>query len=401
MKNKIEGILETFNENIVFVTLILLPFFEMAHISSLLNIQKIYLYGRVCSVFFICLFLYKNKYKPSILMKFILVFLIFVIVNSFFRRGLYTFILLIPGVVYKIFLFMFIECLLTLNAKLILKSLSLIFSLMIFVNFIMCLELPSGLYVEPNKGPVFLLGISNSMTQPVLFGLACVSLYVNEVKGNRIYLLLVMLISFWTFIIQKSATGLFLVTIFILLNICLEIPYLKKLLLKINYYYLILAFLIFEVMLISGSFNFLSVLIEGVLKKDMTLSSRTYIWNECMTLIGSNFLLGEGKSISNVFVFIGGIGYSAHNFILQTMLESGLIGTGIFLSILIVPFRKNYRNIYEAQLIRPTLAFWVLLLNMLTETTDVIYIFIILISIYNLALSRTMTVKDTEDVLSK
>lgn len=86
--------------------------------------------------------------------------------------------------------------------------------------------------------------------------------------------------------------------------------------------------------------------IETVLKKDITLTSRTLIWNSAIKQIFSksvSFLFGNGISNDGNFVYLYNVYWPAHNQLLQWLYEFGLIGLILllFFFMMLNQYNKN------------------------------------------------------------
>lgn len=106
------------------------------------------------------------------------------------------------------------------------------------------------------------------------------------------------------------------------------------------------------------------------LGKDSTLTSRTTIWTIAKEIISENWLFGSGRGTEISYVNTWGEGqliYEAHNFILEILMEGGVVAFIIY-SILFVKTVKNLdMNDIKNRII--FIALCILLINGLTEST--------------------------------
>ena len=98
------------------------------------------------------------------------------------------------------------------------------------------------------------------------------------------------------------------------------------------------AFLVVTIV-INNSFEYLRPIVEGVLKKDMTMTNRLLIWQNAVSEIKSNLLFGHGYLMGSdaynlLGIFPGYIRTTAthcHCHYLQVFFEGGLISGLIYL----------------------------------------------------------------------
>lgn len=105
-------------------------------------------------------------------------------------------------------------------------------------------------------------------------------------------------------------------------------------------YYLIVTFDFLNIKIIT---NF----IENVLQKDTTLTGRDTIYKGSLKLIMNHIFIGYGYGNQIVYETLGRIWKAfntAHNALLQMLLDSGLIGTIIFCIMLYSLLKKMFRS---------------------------------------------------------
>src|SRR5699024_6795317 len=124
------------------------------------------------------------------------------------------------------------------------------------------------------------------------------------------------------------------------------------------------------------SISLFQIIIEDVLKKDITLSFRTEIWEKAFIVIQESLWYGHGI---NTVVLAGKTTYfAAHNFILQIILDSGLIGFGLFfICILIVGIRLDSNKVNKMSTLILVGLFGVLI-GGIAESYQSNYLFILL-----------------------
>ena len=82
--------------------------------------------------------------------------------------------------------------------------------------------------------------------------------------------------------------------------------------------------------------------IENILKKDITLTNRMTLWNNCVELFSKKFWVGYGYLTPDGYreIFNNIYYTSPHNMILTLLITSGIIGFIIYLMLIINSFKK-------------------------------------------------------------
>ncbi len=108
----------------------------------------------------------------------------------------------------------------------------------------------------------------------------------------------------------------------------------------------------------------------SLLGKDSTLTSRTYVWNYAKALISEHWLFGAGRGSEITFLNDWGgesLFYEAHNFILEILLEGGMLALAVYTFLISKTFSGLDMRDKKSQTI--FIALCVLLVNGLTEST--------------------------------
>ena len=160
-----------------------------------------------------------------------------------------------------------------------------VFSVYIIINFLLILYKPDGLWIEVHDGfgetARYLLGGNrNQVGVSLLIALTSCLLYNKITAKGFFFSYMLMLISILTLLIVGSKTSLIGLLLLIFFN------YINKRKFKlILYRYFILAYMIFQTLAVFFIYDFSSIsiiryFIEDVLKKDLTFSYRSYIWEQ-------------------------------------------------------------------------------------------------------------------------
>jgi O-antigen ligase len=249
---------------------------------------------------------------------------------------------------------------------------------LILINFITVLLYPNGLYSEGR----WILGLSNVHIMYIIFSMFISiyrSIYTNKVVSisTKIYLLLcyVSLLLVW------SATSLVAVSVLILMLINYKTLFKFRKIVNI-FSYAFISILFFILLVFFRINNYFVYFFEFVLRKDATLTLRTFIWDEVIELIGKNNYMGMG--LSSPLSMLSNFGYvHSHSYYLELLRVGGLISLVLFIILIISLYIKKRSHNNQALFI---LSMFVLPILILFQTEVYIYmtpIYSILYLIYN------------------
>lgn len=197
----------------------------------------------------------------------------------------------------------------------------------------------------------FFVSIKNQVALPLTFGFFFASLdcYFNM---NKVKMYLYVVVHILTSVFAFSGGGIICM---VFIYLCFFIKPISKLLESIPLSYIIIFFTVIIIFITSGLLSmilnlpFVKYIIVDLLGKNLTLTNRTYIWENLIEMLSGKYLLGNGVQDSvNLFYFnmsfidrISFVGtYSAHNQFLQTLYEGGIVSLSIMLMIPVLISRK-------------------------------------------------------------
>ena len=202
------------------------------------------------------------------------------------------------------------------------------FFILLLINFITIILFPGGFYLNSSgySGNYF-LGYDNNLITYIFPALALS--FTNSLnKNGKIGLksIFLLIISFCSIIFTWSATGVVSMVIMIVLFFAYTINKkdfpIKK--------YIVVALSLFIGIVFLRFQNIFSFIIEGWLKKDLTFTGRTYIWDIFIGEIKKSILIGHGIVDSKYLIRTLNAGH-AHNYFLQILYQGGLVTFGMFL----------------------------------------------------------------------
>lgn len=235
------------------------------------------------------------------------------------------------------------------------KSLLFMLENWIFINFITIVFFKDGLYQSGAYSSNYFLGYDNAhiRIQILALGVSYLNSFIEN-KNTSIRTIILYFIVLLSNISVFSVTAIIItltwgiVMLYIRLS---EKKAISKLLNLLTIKNSLIIGIILSLTLVSiTSIPYISYLIEDVFHKDMTLSGRTYIWNNAILAIEQNPIWGYGYEpadiISMKLVNQTGFGTSPHNFYLEILYQGGVV---LFFIILVLYFSinkelKKYKN---------------------------------------------------------
>lgn len=230
-----------------------------------------------------------------------------------------------------------------------LNALKIFCRLMIYINFILLILYPEGIFIESNgyfSTRYLFLGMDNQavgMLIPFMIIIYAVAKYQNTTKTFAFFLDVIVFLA--SIIIIWSGNSIVSLLVFLIAIIYQKISK-RKLTIKSSM--LILAVLFIFIIYFQG-FKLFSNFIVEVLGKDLTLSGRTTIWENGIKEWLNYPILGHGFQVSEAFVTFANIsGYvrGAHNQILNILLHGGIIYLFLFIVVFCIVHKitKKYKS---------------------------------------------------------
>lgn len=203
--------------------------------------------------------------------------------------------------------------------------------------------------IIPDRGPwhnpdndYYFLGIKDAYTSYCIIFILCG--LINWKLTKKAFLsLLVCVLAVFTIFIAKITTGIIMLFVMGLLYVFFR----KKINLSIRS--ILVATLFVNVLLLFFNIqNRFSFLFETILNKDVSLSSRVYIWETAKSYFASNplrLIVGNGIKNGGAWVPHDGTYFQPHNSLLTLIFETGLPGTALFYYFLSYPDKFKNKKI--------------------------------------------------------
>ena len=238
----------------------------------------------------------------------------------------------------------------------------------IIVVLSVIINLPVMISNLSDEYAVYFIGGKNALSMFLIPGAFLFLINTLESEGRiDIKCIMMMTLCLLSILIGDSGTGIVVVAfVVLLLLIMIKI--------KVSKWIYIFSILLLYVLLILFTTVFLStdiwIFITDVLGKDSDLTSRVTIWNIAKDFIADNWVFGSGRGTEIIYVNKWGerqLMYEAHNFILEILMEGGIVGLTIFSALFYnIVDKLNLNDIRNKMVF---VALCALLINGLTEST--------------------------------
>lgn len=227
------------------------------------------------------------------------------------------------------------------NEKSFYKGASIVLGTYVIINLFSVILFPGGLYETSDYSLNFFLSYRTAWFPVYLFASVVVMMYCVEYtsKASKIWAITVMLSLFVSMILVWTATGLFCFGLAAIVYFFCKIFRRGK---PFSIFWVIIAeMIVFVMLVITRQQERFSFILVDVLKKDLTLTERTRIWDNAIVSISQHPLLGIGGVADEIKQEMLGYGVThAHNFYLNTVFQYGLIGIIFQLLPMLYPFMK-------------------------------------------------------------
>ena len=267
-----------------------------------------------------------------------------------------------------------------------LKGLVYIFSALVYINAVLLILYPEGLWEDPNwvdrGNPTrYLFGNQNQTGFVCFLAIATQCIYTFAYKKGYFNLILLTIISLASVLFlgsMTSAIGIFLMMAYMLCNRLFKYP--KGWLIA----FAVIYTLTFTFIVWYGNdieqIKWATAFIEDTLSKDTTFSKRTVIWANAVDWIKESPLVGYG--IQNAEWNDDHLeGSGAHNLLVMLLLNGGFVFCLSFLYIVIYAVREAL-TVHSKAATAAVMSLCVLLVMAFFETYSIIYFFLYLQIIY-------------------
>lgn len=235
----------------------------------------------------------------------------------------------------------------------------------LYINFILVLIKPEGLYSRYTEAYGFteehFLSAKNFFIFWLIPALFLGLLLFNK-RIIRIRFLVFIAVMLLNQLFYGSGTGIMVICTFIILSILPLLKYFE------NLATIILSGVALNIFIVSGKTLEIFDVITGLIGKDSTFTNRDKIWENAVSAVNNNLLFGHGVMDSEEIAYIFGnfpgnfiwLGAThAHNQFLQILFETGIVG-GVLLIAYLFLLVKNTTKLRDGSIYK-TICIFVLI----------------------------------------
>lgn len=285
----------TISVNQIKFFILLLPFFELTYFSTFSMVDRIYSVAKilVLAYLLIYIFLIKKEIKFSAFQVVIVIYEIYLIVNTFLQSGALS--TAITTATATIGFLLVVQTLVERNGYDLITSMMFIFELIIYGNLLVMLIFPQGLYGDVVNGRCYwLLGHQNQTILYVINAIMIAVIYMKMKQKTLRYSYSVRAIclivgSVASIFYVNSATSIF--GLFIILAVVLFNKFGFRITILQG---VIVSLILFFVIVLFRNLELSSGIIQNILHRDLTLSGRTKIWDNALLYIKERPIFGYG-----------------------------------------------------------------------------------------------------------
>lgn len=238
---------------------------------------------------------------------------------------------------------MYTELLIKNNLKGLLDGISTIIYSYITINLLTALIFKNGIFNPDGLTPVYFLGNDNTTTIMLALGVLFIwirSIYFNNKLDFWSYSSLIMILTLY--IRDWSVTSIIGASFLVFYLLFLYKRNKKAKIFNLRNYIILGLILFLSIVVFRVQYNFQDF-IENNLKKSVTFTGRTQIWDRCFEHISNNPILGLGVEEFEVRDKTLNI-FHAHCTYLNILLEGGLLAFLLFYNIIFNCYKKMKKN---------------------------------------------------------
>lgn len=272
------------------------------------------------------------------------------------------------------------------DARRFLSALLFILTLQLLINSIVVILFPSGI-----TNSIYFVGKRTRFTD-VIFPTILISLILDKMDNRKMSLRTKTICVLCLSSIISKWIGTALIGLGIVIIIYLLLKNRKRLINFLTIFKITIGAILLNILIaVFRIQNTFSWLIVGILHKDLSLTYRTYIWDNIFEYMQGNWLLGFGMVDNGNFVYWGKptwaeeLIWQAHNQWLQLFHDGGLLLVITFIVMLLYAGRQLKSNRVNIQIKLYLVGFYLsYMIMMITEIYSYMsYFYIIIFLMYN------------------
>ena len=226
------------------------------------------------------------------------------------------------------------------------EFISVLVNVLLFLSLINLASILFDFYVPSDGGNIYFMGIRTRVTDFLLP--LCIFSFIENILRKRIFslkLLLCLLVSVITITYLYVSTAIVGFIVFFVSFVLYHNRFFYKI---SNILFLTIIGLTINYLVINTDFlKFWGWFIEDILGKHISLSDRTYIWKEAISIISDSFFVGQGLQDNGNFVNMGNFLLQSHNNFLQLFADGGVVTFFLFLCFFFICKRKSDNVVFH------------------------------------------------------
>lgn len=360
---------------------LLIPFFKpicFQYYSALQGVENLFVGWKILSAAVCFVFVVSYMWSYSRLPKMVVLVFLFeicIVVSTLINRGdlMRALIDMVSIVSYTALLILGIKY----NGSGIVHLLSRLLGILLLVNLLSVIFFPTGLpadlYTNP-ENPLYFMVIDNGSALFLIFSIAIFAIDGLISQGSvRLGGKISILCAILNAVLVKSATAIFTVALLcIALLFILKSDFSKHQ----NPAILFLVYIGVFSYLITMQDNIVSeFILKNIFNRSANFTGRYFLWESAINMIKAQPWFGYGRSAQDYISAWGGY-FSSHNYVLETLLQGGIISLGVFILTVVFAIKKS---LYTRHLkITAVLVFGmitVLIAALMEATVHSVYIF--------------------------
>lgn len=306
-------------------------------------IHSVFNYGRIILTLVLLIFMFFNYRSTSISILLIFInFLIILFSTVYNESSLVNFMLDYADLFMLAFIF---DIHSRIKGSNLLKVLCKLLLFITIINLITIVLFPNGLYVTGYYRDNWFLGYKNLHIR-VILPMIFISYIYSEYTQKKLYKVLSSLIAISTILLINSITGFIGLSVFFIFTI------IKVNKLKLSIIFLIISLVPF-IILYTDILSFFDYVILSIFNRDLTLSYRTIIWQDTISLIADNLFIGIGYQNSDGFNSFINVAHP-HNFTFYILAVGGFFSFVVYFLLFsnidykFNKFNYNHNYLYSA-----------------------------------------------------
>ena len=222
------------------------------------------------------------------------------------------------------------------------KVLTVVFALIAIVNLaVVFLKYDTMGFRE--QGDLWLFGQKNAIRNFVIPSITFSSI-LDRIHAKKYSLLTIylMVTGVLVLILVQSSTSIAIIVLFAALLLYLNISNFELISMKT----ITVVYVVLEIVIVfMRRIELFSNIIESILKRDVTLTNRTMLWDDAIKMIKTKPIFGDGvRALENSVLVIDNFKAShAHNALLDIMLKCGIVGTVVLVLMVCLCMRQQFK----------------------------------------------------------